>query len=142
MTAEAPAATQTSFGPPILSAAEVSKEFGGLVAVNQVSVDVPLGSIVSIIGPNGAGKTTFFNMLTGLYKPTRGQIVFGGRDVTRKRPDQITALGVPRPSKNIRLLGGMPATENVMIGRHSKLRSGIFGAIVRPPWTRKEERAV
>ena len=76
MNAEAPAATQTLVGPPILSAEDVSKEFGGLVAVNQVSIDIPIGSIVSIIGPNGAGKTTFFNMLTGLYKSSSGRIVF------------------------------------------------------------------
>ena len=112
MTAEAPATAQTSLGPPILSAAEVSKEFGGLVAVNQVSVDVPLGSIVSIIGPNGAGKTTFFNMLTGLYKPSGGRIVFSGRDITHNRPDVITKLGVARTFQNIRLFGAMTALEN------------------------------
>ena len=96
MTANAPAPAQTSFGPPILTAIDVSKEFGGLVAVNEVSLDIPLGSIVSIIGPNGAGKTTFFNMLTGLYRSTRGRIVFSGRDVTHDRPDVITKLGVAR----------------------------------------------
>jgi len=93
MTAEAPAAAQTSFGSPILSAVDVSKEFGGLVAVNQVSVDIPLGSIVSIIGPNGAGKTTFFNMLTGLYKSSGGRIVFSGRDIPRSTRRHHEARG-------------------------------------------------
>ena len=127
---------------PVMHAEALTKEFGGLVAVNAVSFDVPEHSIVSLIGPNGAGKTTFFNMLTGLYKPTRGRITFAGRDVTRSRPDQITGLGVARTFQNIRLFGAMTATENVMIGRHTKLRGGIFGAIVRPPWVRSEERAV
>ena len=97
MTVEVPAPSQASLGPPILSAEGVSKVFGGLVAVNEVSVDILIGSIVSIIGPNGAGKTTLFNMLTGLYKATSGRIVFSGRDVTRSRADVITKLGVASP---------------------------------------------
>jgi branched-chain amino acid transport system ATP-binding protein len=101
-----------------------------------------MGSIVSIIGPNGAGKTTFFNMLTGLYKPTRGRMWFGERDITRARPDVITGLGVARTFQNIRLFGAMSALENVMVGRHSQLRTGLIGSIVRPPWTRREEREV
>ena len=125
-----------------MSAEDVSKEFGGLVAVNQVSVDVPLGSIVSIIGPNGAGKTTFFNMLTGLYKSTSGRIVFSGRDITHDRPDVITKLGVARTFQNIRLFGAMTALENVIVGRHCRMRAGLFGSIVRAPWVRAEERAV
>jgi branched-chain amino acid transport system ATP-binding protein len=120
----------------------VTKEFGGLVAVSAVSFDVPLRRIVSLIGPNGAGKTTLFNMLTGLYKPTSGRIVLGERDITRSRPDVITSLGVARTFQNIRLFGAMSATENVMIGRHSRMRTGMFGSIFRPPWVRKEERTV
>jgi branched-chain amino acid transport system ATP-binding protein len=120
----------------------VTKEFGGLVAVSEVSFDVPLRRIVSLIGPNGAGKTTLFNMLTGLYKPTSGRIVLGERDITRSRPDVITSLGVARTFQNIRLFGAMSATENVMIGRHSRMRTGMFGSIFRPPWVRKEERTV
>src|SRR5437763_937349 len=125
MTAEAPAATHT-FGPPILSAEGVSKVFGGLVAVNEVSVDIPVGSIVSIIGPNGAGKTTFFNMLTGLYKSSSGRIVFSGRDITHDRPDVITKLGVARTFQNIRLFAAMSALEDVMVGRHGRMRAGGF----------------
>ncbi|MBV8947506.1 MAG: ABC transporter ATP-binding protein [Solirubrobacterales bacterium] len=141
MTIEAPAPTQTS-SRPILSAEGVSKVFGGLVAVNQVSVDIPVGSIVSIIGPNGAGKTTFFNMLTGLYKSSSGRIVFSGRDITYDRPDVITKLGVARTFQNIRLFGAMTALENVIVGRHCRMRAGLFGSIARAPWVRAEEHAV
>ena len=126
----------------ILTAEHVVKEFGGLVAVDDVSVAIPRGSIVSIIGPNGAGKTTFFNMLTGLYKPTAGRITFDGSDVTRKRPDIITRRGVARTFQNIRLFGAMTALENVMVGRNSRLHTGLFGAIVRTPRARREEREV
>ena len=118
----------------------LTKIFGGLTAVDEVSFAVPKGGIVSIIGPNGAGKTTFFNMLTGLYKPSFGSIVFDGKDVTGGRPDKITTGGMARTFQNIRLFGTMTAVENVMVGAHSKLRSGPWGAIFRPPWTRREER--
>jgi branched-chain amino acid transport system ATP-binding protein len=104
----------------VMRAENVVKEFGGLVAVGGVSFEIPRGAIVSLIGPNGAGKTTFFNMLTGLYKPTSGRIVLGERDVTRARPDIITGLGVARTFQNIRLFGAMTALENVMIGRHAR----------------------
>jgi branched-chain amino acid transport system ATP-binding protein len=123
-----------------LSVEHATKIFGGLVAVNNVSLDVPLQSIVSLIGPNGAGKTTLFNMLTGLYKPTTGRILLGERDITRMRPDRITALGVARTFQNIRLFGAMTAVENVMIGRHSRMRAGLVGSIFRPPRVRREER--
>ena len=142
MTIEVPAPKQTAVGASILSAEDVSKVFGGLVAVNQVSVDIPVGSIVSIIGPNGAGKTTFFNMLTGLYKASAGRIVFSGRDVTHDRPDVITKLGIARTFQNIRLFGAMTALENVIVGRHCRMRAGLFGSIVRAPWVRAEEQAV
>jgi branched-chain amino acid transport system ATP-binding protein len=123
-------------------AADVTKAFGGLVAVDEVSFDIPEGSIVSIIGPNGAGKTTFFNILTGLYKPTTGTLMFDGSNVTRKRPDQITHLGVARTFQNIRLFGTMTATENVMVGEHARMKAGLFGSIFRPPWVLKEEADV
>jgi branched-chain amino acid transport system ATP-binding protein len=120
--------------------ARVTKEFGGLVAVNDISLDIPQYGIVSLIGPNGAGKTTLFNMLTGLYKPTAGQILLGGRDISRARPDVITGLGVARTFQNIRLFGAMTGVENVMIGRHARMKAGLVGSIFRPPWVRKEER--
>jgi branched-chain amino acid transport system ATP-binding protein len=118
----------------------VSKVFGGLVAVNDVSLDVPERSIVSLIGPNGAGKTTLFNMLTGLYKPTSGRVLLGDRDISRARPDRITGFGVARTFQNIRLFGAMTAVENVMIGRHARMRAGLWGSILRTPRVRKEER--
>jgi branched-chain amino acid transport system ATP-binding protein len=129
-----------SGGGRLLEASGISKTFGGLVAVNDVSFDIPERSIVSIIGPNGAGKTTFFNVLTGLYKPTTGRVVFEGRNMTGKRPDQITAAGVARTFQNIRLFPTMSALENVLVGQHARMRSGLFGSIVRPPRTRREER--
>jgi branched-chain amino acid transport system ATP-binding protein len=128
--------------PALLLGENLVKEFGGLVAVNDVSIDIPTHAIVSIIGPNGAGKTTFFNMLTGLYKPTRGRISFEGRDITRRRPDLITRLGVARTFQNIRLFGAMSALENVMVGRHVRMRAGLLGSILRVPRVRTEERAV
>jgi branched-chain amino acid transport system ATP-binding protein len=132
----APAATA------VMSVDHVTKEFGGLIAVNDVSLEIPERGIVSLIGPNGAGKTTLFNMLTGLYKPTAGQIRLGERNISRVRPDIITGLGVARTFQNIRLFGAMTAVENVMIGRHSRMRAGLIGSIVRPPWVRREERDV
>jgi branched-chain amino acid transport system ATP-binding protein len=135
-------ATEAPAGEALMVAREVTKEFGGLVAVNRVSLTIPRKSIVSIIGPNGAGKTTFFNILTGLYKPTAGRIAFEGRDVTRARPDTINRLGVARTFQNIRLFGAMSALENVVVGRHSRMRAGLFRSIARTPAVRAEERAV
>jgi len=124
----------------VLRAEHITKTFGGLVAVDDVSLEVPLHSIVSLIGPNGAGKTTLFNMLTGLYRPTQGRILLGERDITRKRPDLITRYGVARTFQNIRLFGAMTAVENVMVGHHTRMRAGVFGSILRLPGIRREER--
>jgi branched-chain amino acid transport system ATP-binding protein len=132
----------TGNGDAILATQNVTKVFGGLVAVEDVSFSVPRRSIVSIIGPNGAGKTTFFNMLTGLYKPTVGRITFEGKDVTGMRPDKITSRGVARTFQNIRLFSSMTALENVMVGQHSRMKGGLFGSILRTPRVRKEEVAV
>ena len=126
----------------ILSAEDVTKAFGGLVAVHDVSFAIPRGHIVSIIGPNGAGKTTFFNMLTGLYKPTTGTIFFDGKEITADRPDRIMKLGVARTFQNIRLFGTMTALENVMVGQHSRMKAGLFGSILRVPRVRREEKDV
>ena len=126
----------------ILSTVSTTKVFGGLLAVSDVSIDVAPKSIVSIIGPNGAGKTTFFNMLTGLYKPTAGRILFDGRDVTGTRPDLITAAGVARTFQNIRLFSTMSAVENVMVGCHARMKAGLFGSILRTPSVRREEQEV
>jgi branched-chain amino acid transport system ATP-binding protein len=138
----APAAPATpATAPAILRTERVTKEFGGLVAVSDVSIGIPERSIVSIIGPNGAGKTTLFNMLTGLYRPSAGRIYFEDRDVTAKRPDIITSLGVARTFQNIRLFRAMTALENVVVGRHARMRAGVWGSILRPPKVRREERA-
>jgi branched-chain amino acid transport system ATP-binding protein len=124
----------------ILEAQSVRKEFGGLVAVADLDFAIPTGSIVSLIGPNGAGKTTFFNMLTGVYTPTAGTIVFDGTNVTGKPPHAITKLGVGRTFQNIRLFPQMTALENVLVGMHSRLRGGILGSIFGTPRVRREER--
>ena len=124
----------------LLVAADVRKEFGGLVAVNDLTFTIPNRSIVSLIGPNGAGKTTFFNTLTGLYKVTDGQITFDGVDVTDKPPHAITKLGVGRTFQNIRLFPQMTALENVLVGMHSRLKGGIVGSVLGLPRVRREER--
>jgi branched-chain amino acid transport system ATP-binding protein len=124
----------------ILEANQVTKQFGGLTAVSAVDISVPERGIASIIGPNGAGKTTFFNCITGAYRPEEGSLVFDGQSLNDRRPDQITALGIARTFQNIRLFGEMTALENVLVGQHHRLRSGVFGAIIRPARTRREER--
>jgi branched-chain amino acid transport system ATP-binding protein len=124
----------------LLTAETVRKEFGGLVAVDDVDFTIPERSIVSLIGPNGAGKTTFFNMLTGVYKPTSGRILFEGVDVTGKPPHSITKLGVGRTFQNIRLFRQMTALENVLVGMHARLKGGILGSIFGTPRVRREER--
>jgi len=123
----------------ILTAAKVRKEFGGLIAVNDIEFTIPTGEIISLIGPNGAGKTTFFNMLTGVYVPTSGRIEFDGRDVTGKPPHAITELGIGRTFQNIRLFQHMTALENVLVGMHCRLKGGIIRSILRTPGIRREE---
>jgi branched-chain amino acid transport system ATP-binding protein len=124
----------------LLVAAQIRKEFGGLLAVNDLDFTIPQRSIVSLIGPNGAGKTTFFNMLTGLYKPTAGVVIFDGQDVTAKPPHAITKAGIGRTFQNIRLFPQMTALENVLVGMHSRLKGGILGSILGTPRVRREER--
>jgi len=123
----------------LLTVESIRKEFGGLLAVSDLDFTIPAESIVSLIGPNGAGKTTFFNMLTGVYKPTSGQIVFDGTDVTGKPPHAITKLGIGRTFQNIRLFPQMTALENVLVGMHSRLKGGILGSIFGTPRVRREE---
>ncbi len=124
----------------LLVAMSVRKEFGGLLAVNDLDFAIPQRAIVSLIGPNGAGKTTFFNMLTGLYKPTAGAVIFDGHDVTGKPPHTITKAGIGRTFQNIRLFPQMTALENVLVGMHSRLKGGILGSIFGTPRVRREER--
>jgi branched-chain amino acid transport system ATP-binding protein len=136
----APAPGASATAPAVMRVEHLVKQFGGLVAVDDISLEVPLRAIVSIIGPNGAGKTTVFNMMTGLYKPTSGRILLANRDISRARPDVITKLGVARTFQNIRLFGAMTALENVVVGRHSRMRAGILGSVLRTPRVRREER--
>ena len=129
-------------GNLILDARGVTKQFGGLTAVSDVTFGVPEKSIVSIIGPNGAGKTTFFNMLTGFYKPTIGRITFADANITGKRPDLIMKAGMARTFQNIRLFATMTAVENCMVGQNSRMTGGLFGSIFRTPKVRREEARV
>ena len=119
--------------PSLLEARGITKVFGGLVAVNAVDFGIPERAIVSLIGPNGAGKTTFFNMVSGLHKPTAGSFVFGGRDVTRLGAHKRARLGIGRTFQNIRLFGTMSSLDNVLTGMHVRLKSGIVGSILRTP---------
>ncbi len=127
-------------GRPILEAHNVTKQFGGLTAVNAVDLQVPERGIVSIIGPNGAGKTTFFNCITGFYRPEEGTLVFDDVLLNQARPDQITAMGISRTYQNIRLFAEMTAIENILVGQHHRLASGVLGTILQLPQTRREEK--
>jgi branched-chain amino acid transport system ATP-binding protein len=118
----------------------VSKRFGGLLAVNKVSLSAEAGKILSVIGPNGAGKTTFFNLLTGIYEPDEGQILFGNRNITGKKSDSIASLGIGRTFQNIRLFSGMTVLENVLVGHHNRIRTNYASAIFRWGGFGKEER--
>jgi branched-chain amino acid transport system ATP-binding protein len=124
---------------PILEARGVTKRFGGLVAVNNIDFVIEQGSISGLIGPNGAGKTTFFNMITGLYAPTSGQLLFDGMLTNDLKPHQVTALGIGRTFQNIRLFAFMTALENVMVGQHARLRSGVFGTLLHTKKVSQEE---
>ncbi len=124
----------------LLVADKVRKEFGGLVATDDIDFTIPHGSIVALIGPNGAGKTTFFNQITGVYVPTSGSIVFDETQVVGKPPHAIVELGVGRTFQNIRLFAQMTAIENVLVGMHCRLKGGIISSVVRTPRVRREER--
>jgi branched-chain amino acid transport system ATP-binding protein len=124
----------------LLVAQGVRKEFGGLVAVNDIDFIIPERSIVGLIGPNGAGKTTFFNMLTGVYKPTAGAIEFAGEDITGKPPHAITERGIGRTFQNIRLFPLMTALENTLVGMHARLKGGLVRSVLGTPGLRREER--
>ncbi len=124
----------------LLETQRLRKEFGGLVAVDDVDFTVPEGAIVSLIGPNGAGKTTFFNMLTGVYKPTAGRVIFNGEDMTGKPPHAFTQRGIGRTFQNIRLFQNMTALENVLVGMHVRMKGNLFEAILRTPRVKQEER--
>jgi branched-chain amino acid transport system ATP-binding protein len=126
----------------LLEAKQVTKRFGGLVAVDKVDFTIEPGKIVSLIGPNGAGKTTFFNCITGFYRPAEGEITFNGHSLVGLRPDIITTHGIARTFQNIRLFANMTALENVMVGEHPRMKANVLGAIVRDGATVAEEKRV
>jgi branched-chain amino acid transport system ATP-binding protein len=122
--------SRTAEGRPQLAVTAVSKHFGGVRAVEDVSIAVREGEIVSIIGPNGAGKTSLLNMISGFYRPNSGTIMLGERDITRARPSDIARYGVARTFQNIALFSGMTVLDNIMLGRHVHMRSGVFASLV------------
>jgi branched-chain amino acid transport system ATP-binding protein len=126
----------------LLDLNEVSKHFGGVKAVDGVDLNVEGGEIVSVIGPNGAGKTTLFNIVTGFYPPTGGDIVFDGINITGLKPNQVTSVGIARTFQSVRLFKNMTVLENVMVGQHPRTKAGILGAIVRTPRARSEEKKI
>lgn len=137
---QTPAAAQTP--PPVdavLDVVNLTKNFGGLAAVQNLDFYVERGSITSLIGPNGAGKSTVFNLISGLYKPDTGEIKLDGQDIAGQSPDRVQKRGIARTFQNQRLFANLSVLENVLIGYHSRLRAGLFGDIVKPPWVRNEE---
>ena len=124
----------------ILKADNMTKRFGGLVAVNTLDIEIEDNSIHSIIGPNGAGKTTFFNCITGFYRPDDGEIIFDGKPIVGLSPDRIVHRGISRTYQNIRLFPNLTAMENILVGIHSHLKSGFFGSVLALPATVKEEK--
>ena len=126
----------------LLEARNVSKRFGGIEALSDVTFSISRGQIFGLIGPNGAGKTTLFNLLTGLASPDRGGFTLDGRSIAGLKPDRIAARGIGRTFQNIRLFANLSALENVMIGRHVRTRAGVLGAVLRDAATRDEEAGI
>ena len=132
-------ATEQDF---ILRIEHVTKRFGGLVAVDDVSFDVKRGEVFALIGPNGAGKTTLFNCITGIFPPSDGQVVFNGRDIAGAKPHQAAALGIARTFQNIRLFEYMSALDNVRVGQHCRTNSKLWDSLFKTPYERREEREI
>ncbi len=126
----------------LLETRSISMRFGGVTAVNNLSIRVNPGEIVALIGPNGAGKTTAFNMITGVYTPTEGRIIFDGVDITGMRPDLITKLGIARTFQNIRLFKNLSVLDNILIAHHLRLESNFLSASLRLPKYRSEEKGM
>ncbi len=126
----------------LLEAKGVAKHFGGVKALRDVSLTIRQGEIYGLIGPNGAGKTTFFNVLTGLYHPDGGEIIFAGEKLKASAPHEVAARGIARTFQNIRLFANMTARENVMVGCHVRTSAGVIGAVLRNRGTRAEEAAI
>ena len=128
--------------PVLLEVDGVTKRFGGLSALNELSFEVGEGEIVSVIGPNGAGKSTVFNVITGLYPPDEGDVRFRGQSIVGFSPNRITRAGIARTFQTVHLFPNMTVLENAMVGQHSRSKAGVFGAIFRPPAVRREEEAI
>ena len=126
----------------MLEVQDLTIRFGGLVAVNAVNFQVPAGSIFGLIGPNGAGKTTLFNMISGVYAPTSGKVIFNGQEIQGKQPYKVNALGIARTYQNINLFKKMTVLENVMVGCHTKTSSGLVSSMLHTRKQREEEKAV
>ncbi|MBM7693367.1 branched-chain amino acid transport system ATP-binding protein [Peribacillus deserti] len=124
----------------ILEVKDLTKKFGGLTANQDVSMTVEKNSITAVIGPNGAGKTTFFNMITGVYEPTSGNILLEGESLCGLKPHEVSKRGISRTFQNIRLFSEMSVIENVLVGMHTHLKASIFGILLNLPWVRKEEK--
>jgi branched-chain amino acid transport system ATP-binding protein len=128
--------------PLLLEAKNVAKYFGGVKALHDVSLTIRQGEIYGLIGPNGAGKTTFFNVLTGLYHPDGGELIFAGEQLQASAPHKAAQKGIARTFQNIRLFGNMSAMENVMVGRHLRTHAGVIGAVLHNRKTVAEEAAI
>jgi len=126
----------------LLAASGISKRFGGVQALVEVSFSITQGEIYGLIGPNGAGKTTLFNLLTGIYAPDSGRFAFDGNKLSGLKPHQVAARGIGRTFQNIRLFANLSVLENVMIGRHVRTRAGVIGAVLRDTATREEESGI
>jgi len=133
--------TATRAGDNQLVVEGVSKRFGGVTAVQDVSLEVPRGGIVSIIGPNGAGKTSLLNMISGFYKPDTGRVVLEGNDITQRKPSDIAALGIARTFQNIALFSGLTVLDNLMLGRHVRMKAGVLSSVVYWGMAQKEDIA-
>ena len=129
-------------GGNILELTGLTKRFGGLVAVDNVSFSIKRGEVFALIGPNGAGKTTLFNNVTGLYQPTAGRVVFDGRDITGFKPHQVARYGIARTFQNIRLFDYMSCIDNVRVGRHVRMKAKVWDSLLKLPWERREEERV
>jgi branched-chain amino acid transport system ATP-binding protein len=126
----------------ILELTDLTKRFGGLLAVDKVSLHIKRGEVFALIGPNGAGKTTLFNNVTGLFQPTSGRVVFDGRDITGSKPHEVARLGIARTFQNIRLFDYMSCLDNVRVGRHVRMRAKLWDSLFKLPRERREEERV
>jgi len=126
----------------VLELTDLSKRFGGLLAVDSVSLNIKRGEVFALIGPNGAGKTTLFNCVTGLYQPTSGNVMFDGKDITGSKPHQVARLGIARTFQNIRLFDYMSALDNVRVGHHVRMKAKMWDSLFKLPWERKEEALI